>query len=199
MTRGTKLTTFGLLAVLAGASVAPAMADSWGGGNLQNNKNNARNLAIGSAAIAAYGLLNHNSVATVLGAAGAVIGGSQYEHDRQIQSQDNGRYYYRDYGNRGNGNGGYDRDGYDHNGYNRDGYNRDGFNRDGFNRDGFNRDGRHWNGGGQNYNNRSYDNRNYGQNYDNRSGGYQNSGNQDRDWNNDGQNSGDRDWDRGSR
>ena len=168
MTRTTKLTTFGLLAVFAGASVAPAMADSWGGGNLQNNKNNARNLAIGSAAIAAYGLLNHNSTATVLGAAGAVIAGSQYEHDSQIQSRDNSRYDYRDYGN-----GGYDR-----NGYNRDGYNQNGYNRDGRQGNG----GSQWNGDHQNYrgqNNsgQSYDNQDRGQNNDSRDGNGSRNGN----------------------
>ena len=53
MTRNTKLTTLGLLAALAGASIVPAMADPWGGsGSLQNNKNNARNLALGAAAVA---------------------------------------------------------------------------------------------------------------------------------------------------
>ena len=134
MTRNTKLTTFGLLAVFAGASALPAMADSWGGGNLQNNKNNARNLALGGAAVAAYGLLTHNSTATLLGAAGAALAGSQYERDSQIQSRDNGRFY--DYHNYGNG--GYDRDGYNRDGFNHDGYNRSGFNHNGYNRDGFN-------------------------------------------------------------
>ena len=127
-----KMTTLGLIAALAGASLAPAMA------NDQSDKNNARNLALGGAAVALYGILNHNSTATLLGAAGAAIAGSQYEQDRHDQSVDNSRYYHY---NRGGYNNGYNRDGYDNNGYNHDGYNRDGFNRDGYNRGGFDRDG----------------------------------------------------------
>lgn len=134
MTRNTTLTTFGLLAAFAAASIAPAMA------NDQGDKNNARNLALGGVAVAAYGLFTHNNTATLLGAAGAALAGSQYEKDRQDQSQDSGRYYhYNNYG-------GYDRNGYDHNGYNHDGFNRDGYNRDGFNRAGSDRDGRNRDG-----------------------------------------------------
>jgi hypothetical protein len=62
--------------------------------SLQNNKNNMRNLAIGAGAVAVYGLLNHNTLATVLGAAGAAVAGSQYEKDRQQQSQDNSDWRY---------------------------------------------------------------------------------------------------------
>ena len=141
----TKMTTLGLIAALAGASLAPAMA------NDQSDKNNARNLALGGAAVALYGILNHNSTATLLGAAGAALAGSQYEKDRQDQSQDNGRYYHYNQS-------GYSRNGYDNNGYNRDGYNRDGYNRDGYNRDGRDRDGH---------------DRNYRDNQGNRDGQYQ--------------------------
>lgn len=132
MTLTTKITTLGLIVALAGASLAPAMA------NDQSDKNNMRNLALGGGAVALYGLLNHNNTATLLGAAGAALAGSQYEKDRKNQSQDNSRYYHY---NRGSYNNGYNRDGYDNNGYNQSGYNRDGFNRDGFNRDGFSQDG----------------------------------------------------------
>ena len=62
----------------------------------QNDKNNMRNLAIGAGAIAAYGLLNHNNLATILGAAGAAVAGSQYEKDRKAQSQDNNDWRNRD-------------------------------------------------------------------------------------------------------
>jgi hypothetical protein len=173
MKRMTTLTTFGLLAALAGASIAPAMANPWDNGNLQNNKNNARNLAIGGAAVAAYGLFSHNNVATLLGAAGAALAGSQYEKDRQDQSQDNGRYYhYNNYGYNGYNRDGYNNNGYDRNGYNHDGYNRDGYNRDGYNRDGYNRDG----------NNRDGNNRDGNNRYDN--GSYQS----DQNWNNQNQN-----------
>ena len=116
----TKMTTLGLIAALAGASLAPAMA------NDQSDKNNARNLALGGAAVALYGILNHNSTATLLGAAGAAVAGSQYEQDRHNQSVDNSRYYHYYRGG--------DNNGYDNNGWNRDGYNHDGFNRDGYNR-----------------------------------------------------------------
>ncbi len=157
MTRNTTLTTFGLLAALAGASIAPAMA------NEQSDKNNARNLALGGVAVAAYGLFTHNNAATLLGAAGAALAGSQYEHDRQQQSQDSGRFYhYNNYGNGGYNN--YNNGGYDHNGYNRDGYNRDGYNRNGVDRDGDNQDGR--NRGGDNQN-RSNQNQQRDQNWNN--------------------------------
>lgn len=85
-----KLTTGGLLATLAVASVSPALASS------QSDKNLMRNLAIGGAAIAGYGLLKHNNTAVLLGAAGAALAGSKYEKDRKQQSQQNSyRYYYR--------------------------------------------------------------------------------------------------------
>ena len=173
MTRNTTLTTFGLLAALVGASVAPAMA------NQQSDKNNARNLALGGVAVAAYGLLTHNTGATVLGAAGAAIAGSQYEQDRQNQSRDSGRYYHY------NNDGGYGRDGYDHNGYNRDGFNRDGYNHDGYNRDGFNRNGFDRDGGSRGEDNRNGHNWNGGNQYrDNQYRNNQNRDNQNgRGWN----------------
>ena len=165
MIRTTTLTAFALLAALAGASVAPAMA------NQQSDKNNARNLALGGVAVAAYGLFTHNNAATLLGAAGAALAGSQYEHDRQQQSQDSGRFYhYNNYGNNyGSGgynnynNGGYDhagynRDGYNHDGYNHEGYDRDGYNRNGFDRNGDSRDGRNWGGDNQNRSSQYRDN-----------------------------------------
>ena len=170
MTRMTKLTTWGLLAAFAGASIAPAMADGRYDrqDSQQNDKNNARNLAIGGAAVAAYGLFSHNNVATLLGAAGAALAGSQYEKDRQDQSQDNSRYYHYDnngyrgndngYNNNGYNNNGYNRDGYNQEGYNQNGYNRDGYNRDGYNRNGDNRDG--YNRSSQNWNNQNWNNHN---------------------------------------
>ena len=93
MKLNSKIATWGLLAALAVASVSPALADGWRDrSSTQNDKNNMRNLAIAGAAVAAYGLLNHNSTATLLGAAGAAVAGSQYEKDRQ--QQDNNHYYY---------------------------------------------------------------------------------------------------------
>ena len=86
-----KYTAWGLLATLAATVVSPVLADG------QSDKNNMRNLAIAGAAVAGYGLLNHNNTATLLGAAGAVLAGSQYEQDRQQQSQDNNWGYDRRY------------------------------------------------------------------------------------------------------
>lgn len=151
MTMITKLTTFGLLAALAGASVAPVLADQ------QSDKNNMRNLALGGAAVALYGVLNHNNAATIIGAAGAGLAGSQYEKDRKNQSQNNSRYYH--YNNNGDNryndyNNGYNRDGYNRDGYNRDGYNRDGYSRNGYNRDGYSRNG---DNGSYNTDNRGWD------------------------------------------
>ena len=112
MTRTTnktaKYTTLGLLATLAATVSTPVLADQ------QGDKNNLRNLAIAGAAVAGYGLLSHNNTATLLGAAGAVIAGSQYENVRQQQSQDNGyydghtggRFYHRTGDNGYSGNGG---------------------------------------------------------------------------------------------
>lgn len=159
MTRTSKLTTFGLLAALASLSVVPAMAGPRS--DQQKDKNNARNLAIGGAAVAAFGLFTHNNVATLLGAAGAALAGSQYEKDRKDQSQNNGRYYHYDGGND------FNRDGYNRDGFNRDGYNRDGFNRDGFNRDGYDRDGFNRNGDNRDGNNQYGDNRNSDRQYGN--------------------------------
>ena len=171
MTR-TKLTTFGLLALMAGASIAPAMA------NDQSDKNNSRNLAIGGAAVAAFGLFSHNNTVTLLGAAGAALAGSQYEKDRQDQSQDHGRYYHY---NR-DGDNGYDRNGYNHDGYNRDGFNHDGFNRDGYNRDGFNRDGYNHDGFSRDgFNREGYNRGGFDRHGDNRDGFNQNRDNQNRD------------------
>ncbi len=60
--------------------------------NRQQNKNTWRNLGVAGAAVAAYGLLNHNSTATVLGAAGAAYSANRYEQDRHSQSQQQNNY-----------------------------------------------------------------------------------------------------------
>jgi hypothetical protein len=89
------MTIFGLAAAVAIAALAPmsAMAD-------QNSKNQWRNLGIGGAAVAGYGLLHHNSTATLLGVAGAAYSANRYEQDRHHQSQaqaarNKRAYYYR--------------------------------------------------------------------------------------------------------
>jgi hypothetical protein len=92
-----KLTTMGLLATIAAASVSPALADGYQSRtDQQNNKNTMRNLGIVGAAVAVLGLLDHNNTLALVGAAGGALAGSQYEKDRQEQSQDNSRYFYRD-------------------------------------------------------------------------------------------------------
>ncbi len=88
-------TIMGLALTVAVSAFAPmaAMAD-------QKNKNQWRNLGIGGAAVAGYGLLHHNKTATILGAAGAAYSANRYEQDRHHQSQqqaarDRRAYYYR--------------------------------------------------------------------------------------------------------
>lgn len=110
MKRNTLITTLGLVATMGATALLPTMASA----SVQNDKNNARNLEIAGAVIAGYGLLNHNTGATLLGAAGALIGNSQYQKDQNIENNWNNRW---DRDNRDRGyNGGYD---------NRD-YHRDG-------------------------------------------------------------------------
>ena len=115
MTRTSKYTTWGLLATLAATVAAPVLADP---GSQQKNKNQWRNLGIAGAAVAGYGLLSHDKIATLLGAAGAAYSANRYETDRHHQSQDSSnRYDYRRY-HRNDGNGGY----YNNNGsYNNNG------------------------------------------------------------------------------
>ena len=65
MTITTKIASLALLASLATGAVSPmAIADG-----TQSDKNNMRNLGIGGAAVLGYGLLKHNTAATVIGAA----------------------------------------------------------------------------------------------------------------------------------
>lgn len=87
-----KLTSLALMAAVATTSLAPmALAAS-----TQKDKNNMRNLGIAGAAVAGYGLLKHNTAATVLGAAAGGYGAYKYEQDRKSQSAANrsrARYY----------------------------------------------------------------------------------------------------------
>jgi len=107
-----KATSLALLSTLAVSALSPmALADS---SKTQKDKNNMRNLGIAGAAVAGYGLLNHNSTATLLGAAAGGYGAYKYEQDRKAQSEEqrarqhtyyhrsytqNGRKYYRYNGN----------------------------------------------------------------------------------------------------
>jgi len=97
-------TMLGLAATAAAAAFAPlaAHADQ---SSRQSNKNQWRNLGVAGAAVAGYGLLKHNSTATVLGAAGAAYSANRYEQDRHSQSQSQARRdqsarYHRYYGHR---------------------------------------------------------------------------------------------------
>ncbi len=90
----------GVAATIAAAAFAPISAHAD-----QKSKNQWRNLGIAGAAVAGYGLLKHNSTATVLGAAGAAYSANRYEQDRHHQSQAQARRdqrarYHRYYGHR---------------------------------------------------------------------------------------------------
>ena len=61
----------------------------------QQNKNTWRDVTIGSGAVAVYGLLSHNSTATLLGALGTAYGADRYEQDRHSQSQQNAYQNWR--------------------------------------------------------------------------------------------------------
>jgi len=161
-----KYTAWGLLATLAATVAAPVLADP---ASQQKNKNNWRNLGIAGAAIAGYGLLNHNNTATVLGAAGAAYSANRYEKDRHSQSQDNSnRYDYRRYHRNGD-NGGYNNGGYYNNNGNYDnngGQWRNDYNsNNGYNSNGYNNrsndDNQYENNGGDNSNAR-HDNGRHG-------------------------------------
>lgn len=94
----TRWIAFGLMLVMATAALCPsAMADS-----RQKNKNNWRNLGYLGAAVAGYGLLKHNTTATVLGAAAGGYGAYRYEKDRHSQSVANSRRNHRYFHRRGN-------------------------------------------------------------------------------------------------
>lgn len=76
---------WGVTALFAGSLLAPlsALADN----SRQKHKNNWRNGAIVGGVIAGYGLLKHNTTATVLGTAGAAYSANRYEQDRKHQDQ----------------------------------------------------------------------------------------------------------------
>ena len=96
-------TMLGMAATVAAAAFAPIAVHA--DDSRQKNKNQWRNLGIAGAAVAGYGLLKHNSTATVLGAAGAAYSANRYEQDRHSQSQAQARRdqrarYHRYYGRR---------------------------------------------------------------------------------------------------
>lgn len=84
---------FGMLRVTTALAVTmlasvPMIASA----SSQTHKNNWRNGAILGGVVAGYGLLHHNTTATVIGAAGAAYSANRYEQDRKHQSQ---RSHYR--------------------------------------------------------------------------------------------------------
>lgn len=95
----TRLTALALLAAFGIGAVAPGATHA-DPNSRQKSKNQWRNAAIGSGAVAAYGLLKGNKTATVLGAAGAAYSASRYEKDRRSQSNDKrarAARYHREY------------------------------------------------------------------------------------------------------
>ena len=90
-----KITILGLAAAIATAALAPMAAHAD-----QKNKNLWRNGALAGGAVALYGLTQHNSTATLLGAGAAAYSANRYEQDRHHQSQqqaarDQRARYYR--------------------------------------------------------------------------------------------------------
>jgi hypothetical protein len=78
------LAAFSVSAVLPGAALAQSKQEQ---AKRQKKKNDWRNATGAAAAVAGYGLLKHNSTATVLGAAGAAYSANRYEQERKNQSK----------------------------------------------------------------------------------------------------------------
>ena len=102
MTQTSKWTALAVAAVMVAAMAAalllPGMALA-SASSRQKNKNVWRNLAIGSGAVAAYGLTHHNGTLTTLGVAGTGYSAYRYEKDRKRQSELRAarERYYRHY------------------------------------------------------------------------------------------------------
>lgn len=94
-----KLATLATLGVVAAAVAAPSLSPAQTQRELerrQQKKNEWRNIAIGSAAIGAYGLLKGDRTIGLAGLAGAAYGAHRYEQDRKSQNRmENGRRYYQ--------------------------------------------------------------------------------------------------------
>ena len=99
-----KLTILGVAVTLAAAAFAP-MAAHADDASRQKNKNMWRNGAILGGAAALYGLHNHDTTTTILGAGAAAYSANRYEKDRHSQSQtqaarDKRARYHRSYRSR---------------------------------------------------------------------------------------------------
>lgn len=78
------LAAFSVSAILPGAALAQSKQEQ---AKRQKKKNDWRNATGAAAAVAGYGLLKHNSTATVLGAAGAAYSANRYEQERKHQDE----------------------------------------------------------------------------------------------------------------
>ncbi len=71
--------------------MAPANAEAQSRKNAaqhrQQTKNEWRNIAIGSGALALIGLIEKNGTLTTIGTVGALYAASRYEHDRKSQNK----------------------------------------------------------------------------------------------------------------
>lgn len=84
MTNASRVTILLTAAVMAVTALVPLAGRA---DDLQNQKNNDRNLAIGAGVVTLYGLKNHQKTTTLLGAAGTAYALSEYERKRHEQSQ----------------------------------------------------------------------------------------------------------------
>ena len=84
MAIASRMTILAATALMAVTVLAPLAAVA---GDLQKDKNNMRNAAIGAGVVTLYGLKNHQKTTTLLGAAGTAYALSQYERKRHQQSQ----------------------------------------------------------------------------------------------------------------
>ena len=112
MKRNSIYATFAAIAVCAVSMSAPIVANAQrnlddASHHRQKTKNDWRNIAIGSGAATAYGLLKHDNTVSILGAAGTLYSLNRYEHDRKSQSKIDraradqyGRSSYYDHGHR---------------------------------------------------------------------------------------------------
>jgi hypothetical protein len=93
-------TSLGVFAAVTTTALMPMAAFA----SHQSQKNLGRNIGIGGAAVGAYGLLHHNTAATVLGIGGAIAGAKMYEDNRKAESRDKNhharRHYYYRHGHR---------------------------------------------------------------------------------------------------
>ena len=84
----TLLLKIAVLSVMVLGIALPSVAEAQSRSQLQRRqqqKNQWRNVAYGSAALGALGLINKNSTLTLLGAAGTAYSAHRYEQDRRSQ------------------------------------------------------------------------------------------------------------------